>query len=338
MIIVMKPGASAEVLKHVQDRVREAGMEPHTICGTERQVVAAVGDERHITTEFFRVCPGVDKVMPVLDPYKLASAERRKEPSVIELPNGEKVGGVKIGVIAGPCTVEDRSMLIDTAHAVKEAGAMALRGGAFKPRTDPYTFRGLEEKALIYLADAREETGLPVVTEVMTPLDVKLISKYADILQVGTRNMQNFMLLDACGESEKPVLLKRGMSATIDEWILAGEYILRQGNENVMLCERGIRTYEKAVRNTLALVAVPLLKSRTHLPVVVDPSHGTGKSSLVPAASKGAVAMGADALIVEVHPDPENAILDGGQSLDLKQFAGLMKDIRAVAEAVGRTA
>jgi len=338
MIIVMKPGASAEELKHIEDRVREAGMEPHTIYGTERRVVAAVGEERHLTAEFFKVCPGVDKVMPVLDPYKLASTERHQEPSVVELFGGGKIGGDKVGVIAGPCTVEDRSMIIETAHAVKEAGAVALRGGAFKPRTDPYTFRGLEEKALLYLADARDETGLPVVTEVMTPSDVKLVAKYADVLQIGTRNMQNFTLLDACGETDKPVLLKRGMSATIDEWILAGEYILRQGNPNVMLCERGIRTFEKAVRNTLALVAVPLLKSRTHLPVVVDPSHGTGKSSLVNAASRGAVAMGADALILEVHPEPENAILDGGQSLNLEQFRGLMRDISAVAEAVGRSA
>ncbi len=338
MIIVMKPGASPEELKHVEARVREAEMEPHTIHGVERHVVAAVGEERNITADFFKVCPGVDKVMPVVAPYKLASVERQAGTSVIELPGGAKIGSEKIAVIAGPCTVEDRSMIIETAHAVKEAGAIALRGGAFKPRTDPYTFRGLEEKALLYLADAREETGLPIVTEVMTPSDVKLIAKYADVLQIGTRNMQNFMLLDACGEADCPVLLKRGMSATVDEWILAAEYILRQGNENVMLCERGIRTFEKAVRNTLALVAVPLLKDRTHLPVVVDPSHGTGKRSLVVPASRGAVAMGADALIVEVHPDPENAVLDGGQSLSFEQFGEFMTQIRLVAEAVGRTA
>jgi 3-deoxy-7-phosphoheptulonate synthase len=337
MIIVMKRGASPEQLKHVEDRVREAGMVPHTIHGVERHVVAAVGEERHITPEFFKVCAGVDKVMPVLDPYKLASTERRKEPSVVELPGGARIGGRKLAVIAGPCTVEDKGGLIETARAVKEAGAVALRGGAFKPRTDPYTFRGLEEKALIWLAEAREATGLPVVTEVMSPADVKLIAKYADVLQIGTRNMQNFNLLEAVGESGKPVLVKRGMSATLDEWILAAEYVLRKGNKDVVLCERGIRTFEDHVRNTLALVSVPSVKARSHLPVLVDPSHGTGKASLVAPASRAAVAIGADGLIVEVHPDPERAILDGGQSLNLEQFAAMMAECRAVAESVGRT-
>jgi 3-deoxy-7-phosphoheptulonate synthase len=279
---------------------------------------------------------GVDKVVPILAPYKMASIEVKKERSVVPLGNGATVGGTKIGVIAGPCSVENRTQLLEIAHAVKEHGATGLRGGAFKPRTSPYAFQGLAEKGLELLAEAREQTGLSVVTEVMAVDQVKLVADYADVLQVGARNMQNFNLLNAVGEQSKPVLLKRGLSATLEEFLLAAEYIMSRGNSNVMLCERGIRTYEEYVRNTLALAAVPELHRVSHLPVVVDPSQGTGKNHLIDSMCRAAVAAGADGLIIEVHNDPEHAMTDGAQSITPKQFADMMKAIKRIATAVDR--
>jgi 3-deoxy-7-phosphoheptulonate synthase len=283
---------------------------------------------------------GVEKVVPILAPYKMASKEVKKERTVVPLGGtlGGKVGGQRVGVIAGPCSVESKSQVLEIAHMVKEAGAVGLRGGAFKPRTNPYSFQGLAEKGLELLALAREETGLGVVTEVMAVEQVPLVAKYADVLQVGARNMQNFNLLTAVGEEGKPVLLKRGMSATLEEFLLAAEYIMSRGNGQVMLCERGIRTYEEYVRNTLALAAVPELHRVSHLPVVIDPSQGTGKSYLVDSMCRAAVAAGADGLIVEVHNDPEHALTDGAQSVTPQQFAEMMRAIKRVAAAVDREA
>jgi 3-deoxy-7-phosphoheptulonate synthase len=279
-------------------------------------------------------------VVPILAPYKMASREVKKERSAVPLILGDAksatIGGTKIGVIAGPCSVENRTQLLETAHAVKEHGAVGLRGGAFKPRTNPYSFQGLAEKGLEMLAEAREQTGLAVVTEVMAVDQVKLVASYADVLQVGARNMQNFNLLNAVGEQSKPVLLKRGMSATLEEFLLAAEYIMAKGNSNVMLCERGIRTYEEYVRNTLALAAVPELHRVSHLPVVVDPSQGTGKNYLVDSMCRAAVAAGADGLIIEEHNDPEHALTDGAQSITPQQFADMMKAIKRIAVAVDR--
>jgi 3-deoxy-7-phosphoheptulonate synthase len=273
--------------------------------------------------------------VPILAPYKLASTEVKPEPSIIKVGEAS-MGGKRIGVIAGPCTVESRQQTLEIARAVKEAGAIALRGGAFKPRTSPYSFQGLMEEGLEFLALTREETGLAIVSEVLSPEHVKLVDKYVDVFQIGTRNMTNFLLLKAVGETRKPVLLKRGMSATMEEFLLAGEYILSQGNPNVILCERGIRTFETHTRFTLALSIVPSLKEVTHLPVIVDPSHGTGKRSLVAPMSKAAIAAGADGLLIEVHPEPDRAWVDGQQTLTLEEFARLMKELRPVARAVGR--
>ncbi len=336
MIIVMKAGTPGDELKAVEERVRQAGLKPHTIYGEERQVVALVGDERKFDPDFFAACPGVEKVMRVLAPYKLASRLSTVAPRTVNV-GGVEIGGPEIVTIAGPCTVEDQEQILSTARAVQAAGARLLRGGAFKPRTNPYSFQGLMEEGLQFLATAREETGLPIVTEVMTPADVELVAGYADMLQVGTRNMQNFLLLKELGAQPKPVLLKRGMSATLEEWLLAAEYIMSSGNHNVVLCERGIRTFEKHGRNTLALSAVAAAKLETPLPVLVDPSHGTGRAELVPAMSKAAVAAGADGLILEVCPDPAAAMLDGQQSLSVVEFEQLTAELRPVAEAVGRT-
>ena len=347
MILVFRAGSSKEEVKHAEDRLKEIGLEPHTLFGVERTVIAAIGDERVTTSEELASIPGVEKVLPILAPYKLASRELSPTSSVFDIggedgcevkPKARKVtfGGKFIPVIAGPCSVEGRAQIIEVAHAVKEAGASALRAGAFKPRTSPYQFQGLAEEGLEYLAEAREATGLPIVTEVLTPADVPLVAKYADCLQIGTRNMQNFMLLRACGAVRTPVLLKRGMSATLEEYLLAAEYILSGGNKRVMLCERGIRTFETYVRNTFALAMIPALKEKTHLPVLADPSHGTGVRSFVPAMTKASVACGADAILIEVHPNPEKALTDGAQTLSVKAFAQLLKECKLVAEAVGR--
>jgi 3-deoxy-7-phosphoheptulonate synthase len=338
MIVVMKPGSTPQELEHVVKLVREMGLKDNVIVGTERTVVAVIGDDRFKDRSVLETVAGVEKVVPILAPYKMASKEVKKERSIVPLGDKAKVGGRTVQVIAGPCSVENKQQLLETAHAVKAAGATGLRGGAFKPRTSPYAFQGMGEKGLELLALAREETGLAVVTEVMAVEQVPLVANYADVLQVGARNMQNFNLLSACGEQPKPVLLKRGMSATLEEFLLAAEYIMAKGNPNVMLCERGIRTYEEYVRNTLALAAVPELHRVSHLPVIIDPSQGTGKSYLVDSMCRAAVAAGADGLFIEVHNDPEHAVTDGAQSITHQQFAEMMKAIRRIAAAVDREA
>ena len=335
MIIVMRPGVGEKEIQEMVKRVEEKGLKAVLLRGTNRNVIAAIGDKREIPHEYWEAFPGVERCVPILAPYKLASREVRPEPSVVKI-RGAGLGGKKVGVIAGPCTVESRQQIIEIAQAVKQAGAMALRGGAFKPRTSPYSFQGLEEEGLEFLAAACEETGLPVVSEVLSAEHVELVAKYVDVFQIGTRNMTNFLLLKAVGQTRKPVLLKRGMSATMEEFLLAGEYILSQGNPNVILCERGIRTFEEHTRFTLSLSVVPAMKELTHLPVIVDPSHATGRRSLIAPMSKAAVACGADGLIIEVHPEPDRAMVDGQQTLDLNAFAQLMKDLRPVAQAVGR--
>ncbi len=338
MIVVMKPGSTQQQVDHVVSLVNEMGLKDHVIIGTERTVVAVIGNDRMKDRSAFESVPGVDKVVPILAPYKMASREVKKDRTAVPLGGtaGGVVGGLRVGVMAGPCSVESKQQTLEIAHAVREAGAVALRGGAFKPRTSPYAFQGLGEAGLKILAEAREQTGLAVVTEVMAVDQVKLVCDYADVLQVGARNMQNFNLLNAVGEATRPVLLKRGLSATLEEFLLAAEYVIARGNPNVMLCERGIRTYEEYVRNTLALAAVPELHRVSHLPVVVDPSQGTGKAHLVDPMCRAAVAAGADGLIVEVHNDPEHAMTDGAQSVTPAAFADMMKSIRRIAAAVDR--
>ncbi|MCX6137581.1 MAG: 3-deoxy-7-phosphoheptulonate synthase [Ignavibacteriales bacterium] len=337
MIIVMKPGASDAQLQHVYERVRQLGFQPHSIVGTERTVIGCVGDERgKVQLQALESTDGVESVMPILKPYKLASKDMRRESSVVAVGN-VKIGGDQFVVIAGPCSVESREQILASAAFVKKAGAQMLRGGAFKPRTSPYAFQGLEEEGLKLLAEAREETGLPFVTEVITPTDVPMVSEYADMLQIGARNMQNFSLLKAVGKIAKPVLLKRGMSSTIKELLMSAEYIMSQGNYNVVLCERGIRTFEDYTRNTCDLSAVPAIKELSHLPVIVDPSHGTGVRSLITPLSKAAVAVGADGLIIEVHPNPEEAFSDGAQSLTPPMFDSLMAEVRRYIPLEGRS-
>jgi 3-deoxy-7-phosphoheptulonate synthase len=338
MIIVMKSGAVKKDKDEVLKRIRELGYKPHVIHGTTRDVIGAIGDERgKLVLQSIESMPGVESVVPILQPYKLASKEVKKEPSVIAITDTVRIGGPQIIVMAGPCSVESEEQIIATARAVKAAGATVLRGGAFKPRTSPYSFQGLEEEGLKLLARARQETGLPVVTEVINPETVDLVAEYADILQIGARNSQNFALLKKVGQVRRPVLLKRGMSMTIQEFLMSAEYVLAEGNQAVILCERGIRTFETATRNTLDLAAVPVLKGRTHLPVIVDPSHGTGNHHYVAPMALAAVAAGADGLMIEVHPDPEHATSDGPQSLKPGKFALLMEQLRRVAEACGRT-
>jgi 3-deoxy-7-phosphoheptulonate synthase len=334
MIVVMKSGASQRQIDHVIERIEQLGLRSHVIIGTERTVVAALGEKRDGAKQALETGEGVEKVVPILAPYKMASTEVKKERTIVEVRK-LKVGGGHLGVIAGPCSVESRDQIMDIAHLVRESGATGLRGGAFKPRTSPYSFQGLKEKGLELLAEAREATGLAVVTEVMAPEQVPLVARYADVLQVGARNMQNYPLLEAVGEAGMPVLLKRGPSATMDEFLLAAEYILKTGNTQVMLCERGIRTFEDHTRFTLPLATVPYLQQNTHLPVVVDPSHGTGKASLVATMARASVAAGADGLIVELHPDPEKALSDGFQALTPGAFKQMMAECRKVAAAVG---
>ncbi len=336
MIVVMKPGSTKPQIDHIIAEIERLGLKAQAIIGTERTVIAALGEKRDGAKQSLETGPGVEKVMPILAPYKLASTEVKKEPTCVEVMK-LKVGAGNIGVIAGPCSVESQEQILSVAIAVKEAGATALRGGAFKPRTSPYSFQGMKEKGLELLALAREATGLAIVTEVMASEHVPLVAKYADVLQVGARNMQNYPLLEAVGESGKVVLLKRGPSATMDEFLLAAEYILKTGNKNVMLCERGIRTFEDHTRYTLPLATVPYLQQTTHLPIVVDPSHGTGKASLVAPMAVASIAAGADGLIIEVHPDPEKAVSDGYQSLTPAAFKLLMADCRKVATALGRS-
>ncbi len=336
MIVVMKRTATSEQVQQMARKVEELGLKAHIIVGTERTVIAAVGDKRHGAKELLESYEEVEQVVPILAPYKVASLETKPDKTIVKSHN-LVVGGGHIGVIAGPCSVESEEQILLAAEQVKAAGATGLRGGAFKPRTSPYAFQGLKEEGLKLLALAREKTGLAIVTEVMTPHHVELVAKYTDVLQIGARNMQNYHLLQAVGETRLPVLLKRGPSATIDEFLLAAEYILDQGNQQVMLCERGIRTFETHTRFTLPLATVPYLQERTHLPIVVDPSHGTGIASLVPSMCLAAVACGCDGLIVEVHPDPKKAVSDGAQSLTPPVFADTMARCRLIAAAVGKT-
>ncbi len=336
MIIVMKPThQSDEDIQRVTRRLEQMGYRVHISRGTERTVIGAIGDETLLQSQPIDGFPGVERVVPILKPYKLASRDFRPEDSQIDV-KGAAFGGRTVQIIAGPCSVEDRGMMLELAHAVKEAGARFLRGGAFKPRTSPYAFQGLGEEGLEYLAEARAQTGLRIVTELMDASDLAAIMKYADVIQIGARNMQNFRLLTEVGKVRKPVLLKRGLSATINELLLAAEYIMSEGNRDVILCERGIRTFETATRNTLDLSAVPLLKELTHLPIVVDPSHATGKWSLVEPLARAGVAAGADGVMIEVHARPEVALCDGPQALKPKRFASLMKDLEQIARVVGR--
>jgi len=335
MIVVMNPDATRQEVDRMVNRIESLGLKTVVAHGTNREVVCCLGDKPELDLGALAAAPGVESVVPVLAPYKIASREVKPDPTIIPI-DGRAMGGTRVGVIAGPCTVESRQQVLETAHFVKEHGAIALRGGAFKPRTNPYSFHGLKEKGLEYLALAREATGLSVVTEVLSAEQAPLVAQYADVLQIGTRNMQNFALLEAVGATDKPVLLKRGMSATLDEFLLAAEYILSNGNQQVILCERGIRTFENHARATLSLSAVPALKEVTHLPVIVDPSHSSGRQSLVLPMARAAIAAGADGLLVEVHPKPEEAMLDGAQSVTFAQFAELMKQVRAIAQAIGR--
>ncbi|MCE5311653.1 MAG: 3-deoxy-7-phosphoheptulonate synthase [Nitrospiraceae bacterium] len=337
-IIVLKPDTPEQNIALILAKLESKGLKANVSHGTERTIIGVIGDTSKVTEEeeaAISAMTGVENVVRILKPYKLASRDFRKENSIIDVA-GIPIGGKKIQVMAGPCAVENSKNLFDVAQQVKSAGAMFLRGGAYKPRTSPYSFQGLGEEGLRILADARAATGLPVVTEIMDPRDIEAIVKYADVIQIGARNMQNFRLLLEVGSTNKPVLLKRGLSATIKEWLMSAEYIMSRGNQQVMLCERGIRTFETATRNTLDLSAVPVLKQLTHLPIVVDPSHGVGKWDLVAPMAKAAVAAGADALMIEVHVNPAEALSDGEQSLRPDMFAQLMKELKPVAQAVGR--
>ena len=335
MMIIMNMEATPEQVAAVINKVEELGFTPHPITGAERSVIAVVGNNPYDLQDQFAFLPGVDRVMPISRPYKLTSREVQPENTVFSL-DGFKIGTEKIVIIAGPCSVESRQQLLETAHAVKEAGGQALRGGAYKPRSSPYSFQGMGEKGLEILAEARDIYKLPIVTEVMAPDQVELVARYADVLQMGTRNMQNYPLLHAVGESQHPVVLKRGMSSTIEELLMAAEYILSHGNKRVILCERGIRTFETATRNTTDINAIPVLKSLTHLPVILDPSHSTGHWEYVTAVARSGIAAGADGLLIEVHLNPEKALSDGAQSLKPDTFAEMVRQVRAVARAINR--
>ncbi len=337
-IIVLRPDVTDEQIEKIVKKLELKGLKPHISKGTERTIIGVIGDTSKITEDeenAIKAIPYVEEVVRILKPYKLASREFKKVDTIIKV-DGLEIGSKRVHVAAGPCAVENRVTLINIAEKIKSAGATFLRGGAFKPRTSPYSFQGLGVEGLKYLAEAKEKTGLPVISEIMDPRDIDVMIDYVDILQIGTRNMQNFKLLMEAGSVDKPVLLKRGMSATIKELLMAAEYILSRGNEKVILCERGIRTFETATRNTLDLSAVPLLKSLSHLPVAVDPSHGVGKRDLVSPMAVAAVAAGADMLLIEVHTNPEEALSDGEQSLTPDQFKEMMKKVAAVAKAVGR--
>jgi 3-deoxy-7-phosphoheptulonate synthase len=336
MIIVLRPDATEEQISHIIEKVQKLGLSPHVSRGTERTIIGVIGPEDVLRVTPLEVFPGVERVIPVLAPYKLVSREFRQEDSVIDLGKGVEIGGKKIVVIAGPCAVENIDTLREIATEVKKAGATALRGGAFKPRTSPYSFQGLGEEGLKYLKEVGDELGLVTVSEVMDPRDVELVASYVDIFQIGARNMQNFNLLKEVGFTRKPVILKRGMSSTVKELLMSAEYILSGGNFNVILCERGIRTFEDSTRNTLDISAVPVAKQLSHLPMIVDPSHAAGKWGLVAPLSKAAVACGADGLIIEVHTSPEDALSDGAQSLLPSNFANLMQELKVIAKTVKR--
>ena len=335
MIVVMKTDAGVKQTGAVITKVQQLGFEPHLSQGEKKTIIGMIGNGAKFDPQTFLAMPGVENVVPILQPFKLASREFKKASTVVSL-NGTRIGGNKIVIMAGPCAVESRDQLLKAAEVVAEAGASVLRGGAFKPRTSPYSFQGLGEEGLKILREAGDKTGLGVVTEVMSPVDVDLVAAYADILQVGARNMQNYSLLEAVGKITKPVLLKRGLMSTVEELLMAAEYILSNGNPNVILCERGIRSFEKYTRNTLDIAAVPVIKNLSHLPIIVDPSHATGHRYLVAPASLSAIAAGADGLIIEVHPKPEEALSDGAQSLHPEEFTELMSDLGRIVVAVGR--
>ncbi len=336
MIIIMGIGATPVQVEQVQERLRGWGFDIHLSRGVERTIIGAVGARKDpAMAPMLEAMDGVERVVHILTPYKLAGREFKQEPTQVQV-GPVTIGGPRVVVVAGPCAVEDCAQIVRTAKAVKTAGADMLRGGAYKPRTSPYAFQGLEEEGLKLLAQARAETGLPVVTEILNPRDVELVVEYADMLQIGARNMQNYTLLREVGRAKRPVLLKRGLAATTEEWLMAAEYILSEGNYDVALCERGIRTYETSTRNTLDISAVPIIKRLSHLPILVDPSHGTGKRALVPPLARAALAAGADGILVEVHPAPETALSDGPQSLSFDEFAQMMAGLRPVAAAVGR--
>ncbi|MCO5187894.1 MAG: 3-deoxy-7-phosphoheptulonate synthase [Anaerolineae bacterium] len=335
MIVIMKPSATMSQVSAVIGLIEEKGYRVHLSEGEERTIVGIIGSGAPINKDPIQLLPGVDRVVPVGKPFKLAS--REFHPDDTHFPIGNvMIGGHGLAIMAGPCSVESRSQIIETAYAVKEAGAHILRGGAFKPRSSPYSFQGMGEEGLRYMKEASELTGLPIITEVMEPALVPLVCEYADILQIGARNMQNYALLHAVGRSQHPVLLKRGMSSLMEEWLMCAEYILSHGNTRVMLCERGIRTFEKYTRNTFDINAIPVAKHLSHLPVIADPSHATGKWEYVGAAARAAVAAGADGLIIEVHPEPEKAMSDGAQSLKPEKFSALVLEMKAIAQAVGR--
>ncbi|KUJ90552.1 MAG: phospho-2-dehydro-3-deoxyheptonate aldolase [Thermoanaerobacter thermocopriae] len=335
MVIVMNINATDKQISDITNLLTSLGLGYHISKGEEKIVIGVIGDKKKLEGKAIEMMEGVEKVIPIVEPYKLASRIFKPEPTIVEV-EGVKIGGSNIVIMAGPCAVESREQLFESAMAVKKAGAQFLRGGAFKPRTSPYSFQGLEEEGLKMLQEAKQLTGLKIVTEVMDVHSVELVAQYADVLQIGARNMQNFSLLKAVGKINKPVLLKRGLAATLGEWLSAAEYILNEGNKDVILCERGIRTFETYTRNTLDLSAVPAIKKLSHLPIVVDPSHGTGKWDLVAPMAKAAIAAGADGLIIEVHPDPKNALSDGAQSLTPENFETLCEDIKVIAKAVGR--
>jgi len=336
MIIVMKPNATPEEINHVVEKIKELGLTPNVSRGMERTVVGVIGEEDKIRVKPLEVYPGVDKVMPVTKPYKLVSREFHPHDTVFEMSDGTKIGEKKVVVMAGPCSVENKEMLLSIGKEVKKAGATFLRGGAFKPRTSPYSFQGLGEEGLKYLRETADELGMLVVTEVMDTRSVELVARYSDMLQIGARNMQNFDLLKEVGVAKKPVLLKRGLSATITELLLSAEYILSRGNFRVILCERGIRTFETATRNTVDINAIPVIKQVTHLPVILDPSHGTGSWEYVIPIARAGIAAGADGLMIEVHNNPEEAVSDGSQSLLPKKFHLLMKELKPICQAVNR--
>jgi len=335
MIIVFKPQATEEDIDHVTDRLRELGLKSQISQGEERTIIGVIGDERLLDNQPLTVFPGVESVTPIMAPWKLVSREFQKQNTVIDV-NGVKIGGNRIAVIAGPCAVEKLEITVGIAKEVKASGGRLLRGGAYKPRTSPYSFQGLGREGLDFLVEAKKQTGLPVVSEILDPRDTDIFLEKADVIQIGARNMQNFELLKEVGAYDKPVLLKRGLSATIKEFLLSAEYIMSRGNRNVMLCERGIRTFETHYRNTLDLSAVPALKALSHLPVIVDPSHATGKWDLVAPLSKASIAAGADGLLIEVHSNPECAMCDGEESIKPSRFKDLMGDLKKIAEAVGR--
>lgn len=336
MIVVLKPDVTKKQIDYILNRAKKLGLKPHISRGTERTIIGLIGPEDVLRVTPLEVFPGVEKVMPVLAPYKLVSREFQSKNTVVKLSHKTKVGDKKIVVIAGPCAIENYDILYDIAKKIKEAGATILRGGAFKPRTSPYSFQGLGEEGLKYLKQVGDSLNMSTVTEVMDTRDVELVSKYSDMLQIGARNMQNFNLLKEVGQTNKPILLKRGLSSTIKELLMSAEYILSSGNFNVILCERGIRTFEEATRNTLDLSAVPIIKSLSHLPIIVDPSHASGKWELIAPLSKAAVAVGCDGLLIEVHTKPEEALSDGNQSLIPQRFKKLIKELKSVAKATNR--